>query len=144
MIRQVVRRMKKLYRVTSWGIEVLRPNLGGDSIDRSETRSRRSLSLPSKCACIKTRSLETRVAISTPDPRGVLARSTIRLPFDGGCNDRPARTKIYIDALSDVATNAEAQAVKLFLYARKAIQPQYDANAFFAPPPFDMYYLTEL
>ena len=82
--------------------------------------------------------------ISTLDPRGVLVRSTIRLPFDGGCNDRPARRKIYIDAFSDVATAAGAQEVKLFLYAGKAIQPQYDATAFFALPPFDMYYLIKL
>ena len=66
-------------------------------------------------------SLETGVAISTPDVRRVLARSTTQLPFDCGCNDRPARTKIYIDALSDVATSAGAQEVKLSLYARKAI-----------------------
>ena len=89
-------------------------------------------------------SLETGVAISTPNSCGVLARSTIRLPFDGGCNDRPARRKFYIDAFSDVATAAGTQEVKLFLYAIKAIQPQYDANACFTLPPFDLYYLTEL
>ena len=54
-------------------------------------------------------SLETGVAISTPDSCGVLARNMIRLPCDGGCNDRPARTKIYIDAFSDVATAVGAQ-----------------------------------
>ena len=77
-------------------------------------------------------------------PRGVSARSTTKLPFDCGCNDRPARRKFYIDAFSDVATAAGAQEVKLFLDARKAIQSQYDANACFALPPFDLYYLTEL
>jgi hypothetical protein len=52
----------------------------------------------------------------------------IRLPFDGGCNDRPARRKIYIAALSDAATLARIQNVELFLYAGKANQPQYDTN----------------
>jgi hypothetical protein len=57
--------------------------------------------------------------------------------------DRPAQ-KYDIDALSDAATLARIQNLKLFLYAGKAIQPQYDANACFALQPFDLYYLTEL
>ena len=87
-------------------------------------------------------SLETGVAIFTPNSCGVPARSTTKLPFDCGCNDRPARRKFYIDAFSDVATAAGAQEVKLFLYARKAIQPQYDANnPFFVQLYFERYNL---
>lgn len=66
-------------------------------------------------------SLETGVAISTPDSCGVLARNLIRLPFDGGCKDRPARRKIYIAALSDAATLARIQNVELFCTQEKPI-----------------------
>jgi hypothetical protein len=63
-------------------------------------------------------SLETGLAISTPDPRGVLARSTIRLPCDGRCNDRPARRKSTLMHLVMSQQRPE----------HKAIQPQYVTN----------------
>jgi hypothetical protein len=91
-------------------------------------------------------SLETGVPISTPDSCGVLARNMIRLPFDGGYKDRPARTKIDIDALSDAPTLAGIRNVRLFLYAGKANQPQYDTNHVipFVLLSFQRYHLIKL